>query len=741
MAVSLEGKIKGINLTNFLQIVQLEKPNCTLVVSKNDKEGYLYIEEGEVIDADIKNGMKNLDAAFEILSWDDPSIELKKTLDKNQKKINMPLMNLLMEAARFKDEREEDGSVTQEEDQEEDLFPDEDQYLDDLDSVSLELDDTTSYIEQDIPKEVLLEEIDLLENENESEVDKYDLGAEIENKSIVDDFTENIVLTPKQEISPFAKQQEEFQTHSIEDYIEKKSYKKVILLSLLIISISAAGLFFGLTYFKNETINNEYAKLQQNIEKMLYEEQKVSLLKKFIKLYPDHPLGQKASQQLNQIVNRSQKDSYAILSANIKALKIDDLYEKRASKYYDNFIARYVKGPYVDKAIQDKNSIPSVIRDYKFSQLKQMPDSDISQKLKAITLFQKNYPLAYSQEVQKIKNKLGSYYLSNLNSNLSDCNTLEKYKDCMDNVEIFIKIFPEHPDLYIANKIQKDLEENYWTTALLNSAKNNTKSIEEEKQFLKDYIKSHNQYSITVAVQSRIREIDEILNEQTKFDKIVEYAQNPDYPLNNRINRVQVYIYSDIPDTYKAKAQKELNRLQQQKDKLMASAALQKKQQELLEQQTSQAQNKEVDINELIEKAFPKAAEISQKLKKSERFLPYKNFSFKDKLTGKTWMILDFDDFSKEQCTNYKKALELTTKINIDGYSDWRLPTQQELLTLFKNKPFFPIEKQKWFWSSTVFEKGFNTYSAAVSDKNNQERETLDKNILEECGTFKLIRP
>jgi len=38
----------------------------------------------------------------------------------------------------------------------------------------------------------------------------------------------------------------------------------------------------------------------------------------------------------------------------------------------------------------------------------------------------------------------------------------------------------------------------------------------------------------------------------------------------------------------------------------------------------------------------------------------------------------------------------------LGGYSDWRLPTKDELLNIYQNKSKLKNIKDKWFWTSTT---------------------------------------
>ena len=102
--VHIEGRIKGIALESFLQMVNAEGKTCTLQVSSDDNIGYLYILHGEVIGAE-EGALKNEEAVFQMLSWDNTIIEIENVCRKKVREITQSLMNLLMEGLRLKDEK------------------------------------------------------------------------------------------------------------------------------------------------------------------------------------------------------------------------------------------------------------------------------------------------------------------------------------------------------------------------------------------------------------------------------------------------------------------------------------------------------------------------------------------------------------------------------------------------------------------------------------------------------------
>ena len=98
--------IRGITLATFLQLMKVEKKNCTLKILNTDHSAYLYVRNGELIDADLddRNG---IDAAMEIVSWSDSEIEMDGICRRQDDVINLSLEHLLIEAFRLKDEADE----------------------------------------------------------------------------------------------------------------------------------------------------------------------------------------------------------------------------------------------------------------------------------------------------------------------------------------------------------------------------------------------------------------------------------------------------------------------------------------------------------------------------------------------------------------------------------------------------------------------------------------------------------
>ncbi len=102
-----EGQIRGISLVSFLQLVEMETKTCTLTIrsKSDDKSGKLYFIKGDLTTAETGD-LKNEDAVIEIVGWENTSISIAKHCKKVKKEMTQPLLNILMEGMRLKDEKE-----------------------------------------------------------------------------------------------------------------------------------------------------------------------------------------------------------------------------------------------------------------------------------------------------------------------------------------------------------------------------------------------------------------------------------------------------------------------------------------------------------------------------------------------------------------------------------------------------------------------------------------------------------
>lgn len=105
LQIDYGGKIRGVNLSSFLQMMELEGSSCTLQVSVKDKVGFLWLQNGEIIAAQTTS-FKGEVAALEVISWSNVMIDIDYTPHEVDKDISNSLITLLLESGQLSDERQ-----------------------------------------------------------------------------------------------------------------------------------------------------------------------------------------------------------------------------------------------------------------------------------------------------------------------------------------------------------------------------------------------------------------------------------------------------------------------------------------------------------------------------------------------------------------------------------------------------------------------------------------------------------
>jgi hypothetical protein len=115
-----KGYINGISLQSFLQLINIESKTCTLTVKSKGKNGLIYIDKGELLNARTAE-LEGNKAAQEIIGWsnDGLTIEIENRCPETEKKVAYTIMSLLMESARLEDERSATAAGIGDEDEKE----------------------------------------------------------------------------------------------------------------------------------------------------------------------------------------------------------------------------------------------------------------------------------------------------------------------------------------------------------------------------------------------------------------------------------------------------------------------------------------------------------------------------------------------------------------------------------------------------------------------------------------------
>lgn len=104
LQIDYGGHVRGIHLSSFLQMMELERCSCTLRVSCKNLVGSLWIRDGEVVAAKSP-ATDGKAAALEIIAWKNVFIDIDYAHYEIDRQISVPLMMLILESGQLDDEQ------------------------------------------------------------------------------------------------------------------------------------------------------------------------------------------------------------------------------------------------------------------------------------------------------------------------------------------------------------------------------------------------------------------------------------------------------------------------------------------------------------------------------------------------------------------------------------------------------------------------------------------------------------
>jgi CheY-like chemotaxis protein len=103
--LTTSGQVRGIPIHSLLQMLESDEKTCTLRIRTKERTGLIFVEKGVVVAAETGE-LENEDAVYSIITWEDVSVELRYYNGRRPRTIEKPLISLIMEGFRLKDERD-----------------------------------------------------------------------------------------------------------------------------------------------------------------------------------------------------------------------------------------------------------------------------------------------------------------------------------------------------------------------------------------------------------------------------------------------------------------------------------------------------------------------------------------------------------------------------------------------------------------------------------------------------------
>ncbi|MFZ5563151.1 MAG: DUF4388 domain-containing protein, partial [Thermodesulfobacteriota bacterium] len=695
------GVIQGISLASFLQMSEMERTSCTLRIKTGERKGYLFLVKGSLIAAEVDD-LTGEEAVFEILSWENPAIEIENATPNRQKNISAPLMTLLMEGLKRKDEKA--GKKPKKA------------------KIAIQKAKTAPALKQ--AEEKLVLETATAEKAKKKEDADGKVKEEAAEEGVpppADDETQKAAAEQIEQLKASGKITDASKVIKRKRRISLSFKVMVGVLSLLII---ATVWFFEV---KPWLAKREYDQVVASADKAGTLAEKLAIVDAYINTYPDGLLTSKMREERAGLAGELEAQDFDLLVQKVSDLPIDDAFEPQAMALYDAYLKKYPDSHYAEEVRKRIADIPAIMKDAEYGKLKQIPQNDFSARMAAYKAYIGTYPTGENTpNVRQMLADLGEDLYAHILKSKTACDGKKEWEECIKICRYFALHFPDHNRTAEVGRLQTLMEDNAALEALLKEVKAVGEGSAPAKALYVEFLKTRPGSSVSKTVEARLSAITSREKQQKEWEQLLAYVQDGAKSIFDRAARMRNYVAGNPPQIYRKEAREILAWLEKEEAK-----ALQDRQQ----QQTMEAlqQQKQARLNQL-------RADIRQKLTAtSGRYVERPADCVFDAQTKLTWCMLDSSAMT-DQCMNYKKAAEYVKNLRTGGYSDWRLPKPSELLAIYNDRPAFPTTDTSWYWTSEVF-------SAAWQERVNTVRKTATgmwekaETDLEQCGAVRAVRP
>lgn len=691
MESGVGGAIHGISLASFLQMSEMERTSCTLRIKTEEKKGHLFLVKGALIAAET-DSLTGEEAVFEILSWSSPSIEIENAVPDRKKEITAPLMTLLMEGLKRKDEKAgkkpKKGKIAIQK------------------AASIPM----------TPAEAKLELEAAATEEPGDKAAKKKKGA-----PSPDDEPQRAALEAVEQLKASGK---------ITDASKVLRRKRQISLTFKILVAILGLLILGCLWFfeaRPWLVKRQYEQALTAVQKADTLEKKLAALNAYIAAHPESPYKSAAEKQKLDVANEMEIQDFDATLQKTSDLPIDDTFEENALAIYNEFLENYPESVYTEEIKKRIADIPVIMKDAEYGKLKQIPKNDFSARITAYKAYIEAYPKGENtQSVRRMLTDLGEDLYAHIVKSQADYDNEKNWESCIKLCKYFTRHFPDHGRTAAVERLQALMEGQTAMADLTKKVKDAGMNTAAVKKLYQDFLKTYPDSPVKGTVTARLTAIETGERQKMEWEQTLAYIKDSRNSIFDRTARMRRYVEATPPQAYRKDAQELLAWLEKEKTKAIQA----RQQQQSLKEQQQQKQ-------EQLERM---RVEIRKKLPATQgRYVERPADCIFDTQTKLTWTMLDSSALA-EQCMDYKTAATYVKGLKTGGYTDWRLPKPSELLVIYNDRPAFPAAGAPWYWTSEVF-------SAAWHQKVNTVKQTAEgawekaEMDLEQCGAVRAVRP
>lgn len=530
MDADIGGQIHGISLPSFLQMAEMEKSSFSLRITSHQRVGNLHLHEGTLIAADL-DGTTGTDAAYEIISWDEASIEIEPLDASKTDEIKQTLMQVLMESLKLKDE----AVVTR--------------------------------VVSDKAQEPVLE------------------GSEPQPQK----------STPRSQRPAPSRLVRLERAPEPKFKRKKISLLTLAAITLGILGIITAAYMASHHFANNQKISDGYDTLLSKVNQTASLEQQLTLLQKFLDAHPGSQHTMELQSKMLAVANKIEDREYDKVQLYISDLPVNETYEKKAVAGYETFLEKYPNSRYEKEINQAILKIKNLIDQYYYNELKQAARLKFNDRLKIYRNYLAKFPEGnYGKDVEILIEEMGMRYLTFLKTETSQCETKQHWDPCITHFDEFIEAYQGMPLAQTGEQLKTEMVDKRDFFLLRRRVLDTGTDYQKGYQLYKTYLAEHPLSTQRPALEKEMAELGVHLKGQDQWQSVKRYARNANNAMGARILKVDRYLQKNVSSPYASDAQSLLVRLQsEQKHMLRQQQARSKKRKEQDRIQREQAQKKQ----------------------------------------------------------------------------------------------------------------------------------------------------
>ena len=711
---SIGGRIHGVSLPSFLQMSEMEKTTGTLTIQTQSNTGHLYLSAGRVIDARTDK-FQGQDAAYEIISWNSPLIEIDPVCPKTKHVITLPLMSILMEGMRLKDENRLPGEGPEDGDIE----------------ISTQKVQTISTAHSNI--EISTQQIQKIKSVARQKPKAPPASQKTRIKPADKNQTEAKRPRKSKTAPPVTTVASGRPPVPVAKKKKKLTVSKGILILMIVLTAGFSTWEFGVRPLQ---IKKEYVNTLTDIDNQPTLEEKAILLQFYINTHFQGPHTPEAAQKLEDVYRLMEDRDFDNMLMDIQHLTSSE-YVTDVTAIYLQFLEKYPNSRHAQELQQKIIRLPEVAENMEYQSLRRIEQHTPEERLMAYSDFLSRHPAGkHSLDVKKRITDIHDEKFHALQKQIDLNRQQKKWAESILLCKNFMTDLKDHPRTEEVKKIIHDLFHEKDLADLKRQVDQSGTSPGALKLAYQNFLARHPDTSENKNIEKELILLEKKITQDKNWQETLSYCRDNRIEISNRLSHLKKFIQTtpSAPNMDQAKSLLAQLENQQQERSKRALADQTKK---IIEAQQRARLTQQRQALQILEK------QIIAKLHKSgDRFITGNDGTVTDTESGLMWCLADSHLILRGRCMTFDAACRYIERLSTGNYSDWRLPSPVELAGLYKSRPYYPASGAKWYWTSEFSVKSWNIGNNVIifypDIKDYYKKQGVDQN---QCGAVHAVRP